>query len=190
MSLEFNYDLYPSEVINLIKADKLDEDIKEYIYELIDMGELKKNRDIKEYFELNCLSEQESEVYLSVGACMDENQYESMTRKEKELHNEFQLRILMIYQEILERRITENYVLNELNLTRGQILTLDTLDEKISSVLLENQETNLGQGMEATEILEDGYYAYCNSDDDLQVDKVRFEVINNTGDIDSLIKII
>ena len=100
MSLEFNYDLYPSEVINLIKADKLDEDIKEYIYELIDMGELKKNRDIKEYFELNCLSEQESEVYLSVGACMDEKQYKSMTRKEKELHNEFQLRVLMAYNEV------------------------------------------------------------------------------------------
>lgn len=103
MSLEFNYDLYPNEVIALIKADKLDEDIKDYIYELIDMGELKKNRDIKEYFELNCLSEKKNEVYLSVGACMDEKEYESMTRKEKELHNEFQLRILMIYQEIKEK---------------------------------------------------------------------------------------
>lgn len=67
------------------------------------MGELKKNRDIKEYFELNCLSEKKNEVYLSVGACMDEKEYESMTRKEKELHNEFQLRILMIYQEIKEK---------------------------------------------------------------------------------------
>lgn len=67
------------------------------------MGELKKDRDIKEYFDLNCLSESENEVYLSVGACVDEKQYKSMTRKEKELHNEFQLRVLMIYQDVKEK---------------------------------------------------------------------------------------
>ena len=100
MSLEFNYDLYPNEVIEVIKADRLDEDIKEYIYKLIDMEELK--RDITEYFELNCLSEKGNEVYLSVGACMDEMQYKSMTENEKKLHNEFQLRVLMIYNEVKE----------------------------------------------------------------------------------------
>lgn len=186
--LSFSYEKPIQEVVRMIKNDVLDKDIKEYIMELSEMNELR--RDIKEYFDLTCLSNKGNEVYTTVGGCITEKEYETMSKDEKLLHNEFQLRILMIYQEILERRITENYVLNELNLTRGQILTLDTLDEKISSVLLENQETNLGQGMEATEILEDGYYAYCNSDDDLQVDKVRFEVINNTGDIDSLIKII
>ena len=100
MSLEFNYDLYPKQVIDLIKADELDKDIKDYIYHLIDLEELKKDRDITEYFDLVCLSEQERKHYLSVGACIDEVYYKNMTENEKKLHNEFQLRILMIYNEV------------------------------------------------------------------------------------------
>lgn len=99
MSLGFNYELYPNEVIELIRADQLDKDIKEYIYNLIDLEELKKDRDITEYFDLSCLSEEE-DGYLFFGACIDEKEYENMTSKEKELHNEFQLRILMIYNEV------------------------------------------------------------------------------------------
>lgn len=100
MSLEFNYDLYPKQVIDLIKADELDKDIKDYIYHLIDLEELKKDRDITEYFDLICLSEQEKEYYLYVGACVGEKEYTSMTENEEKLHNEFQLRVLMIYNEV------------------------------------------------------------------------------------------
>lgn len=98
MSLEFNYDLYPNEVIELIKADEIDKDIKEYTYHLIDLEELK--RDVTEYFDLICLSEQARKHYLSVGACIDEVDYKNMTENEKRLHNEFQLRVLMIYNEV------------------------------------------------------------------------------------------
>ena len=97
MSLGFSYELYPVEVIELIKADELDKDIKEYIYHLIDMEELR--GDITEYFELTCLSE-DDDGYLFVGACIDEKEYTSMTENEKKLHNEFQLRVLMIYNEV------------------------------------------------------------------------------------------
>ena len=97
MSLGFNYELYPNEVIELIRADQLDKDIKEYIYHLIDMEELR--GDITEYFELTCLSE-DDDGYLFVGACIDEVDYKNMTENEKRLHNEFQLRVLMIYNEV------------------------------------------------------------------------------------------
>ena len=97
MSLGFSYELYPVEVIELIKADELDKDIKEYIYHLIDMEELR--GDITEYFELTCLSE-DDDGYLFFGACIDEKEYTSMTENEKKLHNEFQLRVLMIYNEV------------------------------------------------------------------------------------------
>lgn len=99
VSLGFNYELYPNEVIELIRADQLDKDIKEYIYHLIDLEELKKDRDITEYFDLSCLSEEE-DGYLFFGACIDEKEYTSMTENEKKLHNEFQLRVLMIYNEV------------------------------------------------------------------------------------------
>ena len=49
MSLEFNYDLYPKQVIDLIKADELDKDIKDYIYHLIDLEELKKDNMFKDW---------------------------------------------------------------------------------------------------------------------------------------------
>ena len=99
MSLGFNYELYPNEVIELIRADQLDKDIKEYIYNLIDLEELKKDRDITEYFDLSCLSEEE-DGYLFFGACVGEKEYINMTENEKKLHNEFQLRVLMIYNEV------------------------------------------------------------------------------------------
>ena len=99
MSLGFSYELYPVEVIELIKADELDKDIKEYIYNLIDLEELKKDRDITEYFELTCLSE-DDDGYLFVGACIDERDYNNMADMERKLHNEFQLRVLMIYNEV------------------------------------------------------------------------------------------
>ena len=99
MSLGFNYELYPNEVIELIRADQLDKDIKEYIYNLIDLEELKKDRDITEYFDLSCLSEEE-DGYLFFGACVGEKEYTSMTDNEKKLHNEFQLRVLMLYNEV------------------------------------------------------------------------------------------
>ena len=97
MSLGFSYELYPVEVIELIKADELDKDIKEYIYHLIDMEELR--GDITEYFELTCLSE-DDDGYLFVGACIDERDYNNMADMERKLHNEFQLRVLMIYNEV------------------------------------------------------------------------------------------
>ena len=97
MSLGFNYELYPNEVIELIRADQLDKDIKEYIYHLIDMEELR--GDITEYFELTCLSE-DDDGYLFVGACIDERDYNNMADMERKLHNEFQLRVLMIYNEV------------------------------------------------------------------------------------------
>lgn len=99
MSLGFNYELYPNEVIELIRADQLDKDIKEYIYHLIDMEELR--GDITEYFELTCLSE-DDDGYLFVGACIDERDYNNMADMERKLHNEFQLRVLMIYNEVKE----------------------------------------------------------------------------------------
>lgn len=86
-------------------------------------------------------------------------------------------------------RITDNFVLKELGLTRGQILTLDELDERIISAVDEEYETNLMQGMEATEILDMRYYVYY-IDDDCPPSRVYFEVVNNTGDIDSTIKIV
>ena len=40
--LGFNYDISPTEVIEIIKNNELDKDIKDYIYDLIDLDELKK----------------------------------------------------------------------------------------------------------------------------------------------------
>lgn len=98
--LGFNYDLSPIEVIKIIKSNELDKDIKEYIYELIDLDELKKNRPIIEYFDLTCFSERDNEYYLYVGACVDESEYSSMTNTEKELHNKFQSKVITIYDEV------------------------------------------------------------------------------------------
>lgn len=43
---------------------------------------------------------EEEDGYLFFGACIDEKEYTSMTENEKKLHNEFQLRVLMIYNEV------------------------------------------------------------------------------------------
>ena len=96
--LGFNYDLSPIEVIKIIKNNELDADIKEYIYHLIDLDELKKNRPIIEYFDLTCFSE--NAYYLTVGACVDGLEYSSMTNTEKELHDEFKTKVMSIYNEV------------------------------------------------------------------------------------------
>lgn len=98
--LGFNYDLSPVEVIEIIKNNELDADIKEYIYHLIDLDELKKNRPIMEYFDLTCFSEKGSAYYLTVGACVDGLEYSNMTKKEKELHDEFKSKVMSIYNEV------------------------------------------------------------------------------------------
>lgn len=86
-------------------------------------------------------------------------------------------------------RTTDYYILKELRLSKGQILTLEELEARIIAAIDEEHETNLEQGMDATEVLDMKYYSYC-IDDDYSIDKVYFEVINNTSDIDSIIKII
>ena len=96
--LSFSYEKPIKEVINMIKNDELDQDIKEYIVELSEMNELR--RDVKEYFDLTCLSNKENEVYTTVGAWVTEKEYEAMSKDEKLLHNEFQLRVLMVYNDI------------------------------------------------------------------------------------------
>ena len=110
MSLEFNYDLYSKQVIDLIKADELEKDIKDYIYNLIDLDELKKNRSITEYFDLTCFSEKDNEYYLCVGACVDESEYSSMTNAEKELHNKFQSKVITIYDEVMAEIKNKNII--------------------------------------------------------------------------------
>lgn len=96
--LSFNYDLPADEIIDYVKDGWLDDDIKEYIIELSEMNELRRN--IQEYFDLTCFSNKENEVYTTVGACVTEKEYETMSKDEKLLHNEFQLRILMIFNDI------------------------------------------------------------------------------------------
>ena len=96
--LSFSYEKPIKEVINMIKNDELDQDIKEYIIELSEMNELRRN--IQEYFDLTCLSNKENEVYTTVGACVTEKEYEAMSKDEKLLHNEFQSRVLMVYNDI------------------------------------------------------------------------------------------
>ena len=98
--LGFNYDLSPTEVIKIIKNNELDTDIKEYIYHLIDLDELKKNRPIIEYFDLTCFSERNNECYLTVGSCVDGLEYSNMTNIEKELHDEFKSKVMSIYNEV------------------------------------------------------------------------------------------
>ena len=98
--LGFNYELSPAEVIKIIKNNELDTDIKEYIYHLIDLDELKKNRPIMEYFDLTCFSERDSAYYLIVGACVDGLEYSNMTNIEKELHDEFKSKVMSIYNEV------------------------------------------------------------------------------------------
>ena len=98
--LGFNYDLSPTEVIKIIKNNELDADIKEYIYHLIDLDELKKNRPIMEYFDLTCFSKKDNECYLTVGACVDGLEYSSMTNIEKELHDEFKSKVMSIYNKV------------------------------------------------------------------------------------------
>ena len=96
--LGFSYEKPIQEVIGMIKNGVLDKDIKEYIIELSEMNELR--RDVKEYFDLTCLSNKENEVYTTVGACVTEKEYEAMSKDEKLLHNELQLRVLMVYNDI------------------------------------------------------------------------------------------
>ena len=108
--LGFNYDLSPTEVIEIIKNNELDKDIKDYIYDLIDLDELKKNRSITEYFDLTCFSEKDNEYYLCVGACVDESEYSSMTNTEKELHNKFQSKVITIYDEVMAEIKNKNII--------------------------------------------------------------------------------
>ena len=96
--LGFSYEKPIQEVIGMIKNGVLDKDIKEYIIELSEMNELRRN--IQEYFDLTCFSNKKNEVYTTVGACVTEKEYETMSKDEKLLHNEFQLRILMIFNDI------------------------------------------------------------------------------------------
>ena len=108
--LGFNYDLSPTEVIEIIKNNELDKDIKDYIYDLIDLDELKKNRPITEYFDLTCFSERDSAYYLTVGACVDELEYSGMTNTEKELHNKFQSKVITIYDEVMAEIKNKNII--------------------------------------------------------------------------------
>lgn len=96
--LSFSYEKPINEVIRMIKNDELDQDIREYIIELSEMNELR--RDVNEYFDLTCLSNKKDKAFFTVGACIDEKEYEAMSKEEKLLHNEFQLRILMIYNKV------------------------------------------------------------------------------------------
>ena len=98
--LGFNYDLSPTEVIKIIKNNELDADIKEYIYHLIDLDEVKKNRPIMEYFDLTCFSEKDNAYYLTVGSCVDGLEYSNMTNTEKELHDEFKSKVMSIYNKV------------------------------------------------------------------------------------------
>ena len=98
--LGFNYDLSPTEVIEIIKNNELDADIKEYIYHLKDLDELEKNRPIIEYFDLTCFSEKDNAYYITVGACVNGLEYSNMTNNEKELHNEFKSKVISIYTKI------------------------------------------------------------------------------------------
>ena len=108
--LGFNYDLSPTEVIEIIKNNELDKDIKDYIYDLIDLDELKKDRSITEYFDLTCFSGKDNEYYLYVGACVDESEYSSMTNTEKELHNKFQSKVITIYDEVMAEIKNKNII--------------------------------------------------------------------------------
>ena len=98
--LGFNYELSPTEVIEIIKNNELDADIKEYIYHLKDLDELKKNRPIIEYFDLTCFSEKDNAHYITVGACVDGLEYSNITNIEKELHDEFKTKVMSIYNEV------------------------------------------------------------------------------------------
>ena len=98
--LGFNFELLPVEVIKIIKNNELDKDIKEYIYELIDLDELKKNRPIIEYFDLTCFSEKSNVFYITVGACVDGLEYSNFTNIEKELHDVFKSKVISIYNEV------------------------------------------------------------------------------------------
>ena len=95
----FNYENSIDEVEAMIQGDKLDQDIKEYIIELLEGKDL--TRDIKEYFELTCINESK-DGYSYVGASIGEEDYNSMSKKEKLLHNNFQLRVLMVYNQVKE----------------------------------------------------------------------------------------
>lgn len=97
--LGFNYESSIDEVKAMIQADKLDQDIKEYIIELLEGKD--PIRDIKEYFELTCINENK-DGYSYIGASIDEEAYNSMSKKEKLLHNDFQLRVLMVYNQVKE----------------------------------------------------------------------------------------
>lgn len=101
--LSFNYDLPADEIINYVKDGWLDDDIKEYLVEISEMNELR--RDVNEYFDLTCLSDIENQVYVTVGAPVDEKEYESMSNNEKLLHNEFQLRVLLLLNDIKDKLI-------------------------------------------------------------------------------------
>ena len=95
-------------------------DVKENIHSLLMFDvvqadasisdELKKNRPITEYFDLTCFSERDSAYYLTVGACVDESEYSSMTNAEKELHNKFQSKVITIYDEVMAEIKNKNII--------------------------------------------------------------------------------
>lgn len=101
------YELPANEMINHIKGGFLDDDIKAYCKELLKETDIITVHNIIEYFNLTFLDKEMG--YKIVGAeIYNENKYNNLSKIEKLLHNEFQLRVLMAYNEVKAEIKNEN----------------------------------------------------------------------------------
>ncbi len=85
-------------------------------------------------------------------------------------------------------KTTYKYILSDLNITKGQEITLDELDDKISKI--STVTLQMGDGYGADEVLEDESYTYYYNENDAIPNVVYFEVVTNTGNSDSMVRII
>lgn len=85
-------------------------------------------------------------------------------------------------------KTTYKYILSDLNITKGQEITLDELDDNISKISMVT--TQMGDGYGTDEVLEDENYTYYYNENDEIANVVYFEVVNNTGSSDSIVRII
>lgn len=87
--------------------------------------------------------------------------------------------------------MTDEFILESLGLKLGDEITLLELDEKAEK-LIDNEEilTPLSTGYGADEILKDGDYNFCLDENEEPPIKINFEIVKNTHDENSIIRII
>ncbi|MGL5381228.1 hypothetical protein [Clostridium sp.] len=96
--LGFDFDKTVKEVLDIIKANELDLDIKEYLMELMEEDEI--IIDPPNYFDITCISDDNSSKEVCVGGTLTEEEINNLSKDELLLHNELSSRANSIFEKI------------------------------------------------------------------------------------------